>query len=381
MTTPLSWSNFYTGPLGIHQAVQDDTDPGKQTVALSSGWGAANASLLLTAMDSTNSNDPDLTTTLWVLDNNVASPNGGFGTRYPIFAFLGVNPIPTPSAPGAQVVNVVYEYDINSNAPAYAMNGVAMANSLASYLGNRLNQEERVLPVDENGESLVPDTGCAVTCTVGSGDDAIEFTNLGDGRYRFETVNGGSGDIEEHGTTTYVSYEADGLPLVEPLRAHGGTLGNSIADAVEDPLTDIVNYGYPNNDPIADPEVYTPAGLAPSPHETQQFVANLSEPDNNAPSTGLDELSASRESGQAEPEDAAPVLPRRPRPLVDIVRTGPKFSPGKSVQGGMQSTGSKRPTPIRDAIAGVTEAVSKITESLGGKHANPSTEDAQDQSG
>ena len=99
-------------------------------------------------MDSTNSNDPDLTTTLWVLDNNVASPNGGFGTRYPIFAFLGVNPIPTPSAPSAQVVNVVYEYDINSNAPAEAMNGVAMANSLASYLGNRLNQEERVLPVE-----------------------------------------------------------------------------------------------------------------------------------------------------------------------------------------------------------------------------------------
>ena len=292
----------------------------------------------------------------------MATPNGGYGTRLPAFVLLGVNPVPTPTDPGVPVVNVVQEYDINSNIPAYILNGPAMANSLASYLGNRLNQEQRVLPVDENGEWLVPETGCEVTCTVGSGDDAIEFTNLGDGRYRFETVNGGSGYIEEHGTTTYVSYEADGLPLVEPLRAYGGTLGNSIADAVEDPLTDIVNYGYPNNDPLADPEVYTPARLAPSPHETQQFVANLSDPDNDAPSTGLDELSASRESGQAEPEDAAPVLPRRPRPLVDIVRTGPKFSPGESVQGGTQSTGSKRPTPIRDAIAGVTEAVSKITD-------------------
>ncbi|CQD16070.1 PE-PPE domain-containing protein [Mycolicibacterium conceptionense] len=89
-------ANFFTGPLGIYQAVKDNND--HNNVVLSSGWGAANASLLLTYGKLTH--DPAVTQpSLYVLDNNVASPNGGFGTRLPFFALIGVNPIPTPTDP------------------------------------------------------------------------------------------------------------------------------------------------------------------------------------------------------------------------------------------------------------------------------------------
>ena len=118
--------NFWTGPPGIYQGIEQNIAD-DDTVVLSSGWGAANISLLLTYLKATGSNDPVLTNPkLYVLDNNVATPNGGYGTRLPAFVLLGVNPIPTPTDPGVPVVNVVYEYDINSNIPAYMWNGPAL---------------------------------------------------------------------------------------------------------------------------------------------------------------------------------------------------------------------------------------------------------------
>ena len=85
--------NFFTGPAGIYQALQ--ANAGEPNAVIASGWGAANASLLLRQMDAQN--DPILGQTLFVLDNDVAMPDGGFGTRYPWFALIGVNPLPTPS--------------------------------------------------------------------------------------------------------------------------------------------------------------------------------------------------------------------------------------------------------------------------------------------
>ena len=85
--------NFFTGPFGINQALQDHS--GEQNAVLSSGWGAANASLLLMQLQAQK--DPALPQTLFVFDNNVARPDGGFGTRYPWFALIGVNPFPSPT--------------------------------------------------------------------------------------------------------------------------------------------------------------------------------------------------------------------------------------------------------------------------------------------
>ena len=312
--------NFLTGPLGIYQALHENRND-DDNVVLSSGWGAANASLLLTYLAATGSDDPALKNAVYVLDNNVASRNGGFGTRLPLFAFLGVNPIPTPTAPGVRVVNVVYEYDINSNIPAYILNGPAMANSLLAYFERRLNQEELVLPVDEQGNSLVP-ANCGAECEYETEDEGtITFSRM-DGRYEFTTADRDSGYIEVVDDTTYVSYKSKNLPLVEPLRLLGEP-GNLLADAVTPALQAVVNYGYPENEPLANPDKYIPARVIPRPRETATFVnrftdgvqEGLARVNDGVPAAPR--LSESRTSGEAtvvtnETPDPAPTTKRKP---------------------------------------------------------------------
>ncbi len=263
--------NFFTGPFGVYDALKNRTE--EDNIVMSSGWGAANVSLLLTYLEATGGDDSVATNAVYVLDNNVARPNGGFGTRYPVFALIGVNPLPTPTSPGAKVIDVGYEYDINGNAPAYVLNPFAMANSLAAYFDNRLNQTEVNLPVDENGDLVLSEKECNTDCrkSIEAGNDTTVVLRSG------ETVV-----IKKVDDTTYISYRRDGLPLLEPLRTYGGDAGDKVADAIEDPLTDIVNYGYPGNDPLANPDVYRPAALVPAPDETATFLSNLADPDNNA---------------------------------------------------------------------------------------------------
>jgi hypothetical protein len=71
--------NFFTGPFGINRTLQGHA--GETNAVLSSGWGAANASLLLMALQVKK--DPVLPQTVFILDNNVARPDGGFGTSSP----------------------------------------------------------------------------------------------------------------------------------------------------------------------------------------------------------------------------------------------------------------------------------------------------------
>ncbi len=272
--------NFFTGPFGVYDALKNHTDEGNTdegntdevNIVMSSGWGAANVSLLLTYLDATGGDDPVATNAVYVLDNSVARPNGGFGTRYPVFAVIGVNPLPTPTSPGAKVIDVGYEYDINGNTPAYVLNPFAMANSLATYFDNRLNQNTVNLPVDADGNLVLSEDECGTTCraSIANGDDTTVMLESG------ETVV-----IKQVGDTTYISYRSDGLPLLQPVRTYGGEAGNRFADAIEDPLTDVVNYGYPGNDPLANPDVYRPAALVPAPQETATFLRNLADPDNN----------------------------------------------------------------------------------------------------
>ncbi|MEV3902490.1 PE-PPE domain-containing protein [Mycobacterium sp. NPDC050551] len=258
--------SFFTGPFGVYDALKANS--GEDNVVLSSGWGAANVSLLLSYLEATNSADPDLTTPLYILDNNVARPNGGFGTRYPVFAVIGVNPIPTPEQPGVKVVDVGYEYDINGNTPAYVLNPVAMANSLATYFDNRLNQNEVNLPVDENGDLDYTDTNCDAACQSEVADGAErEFTLQTGETVRVKKVEG----------TTYISYRTDGLPLLQPLRQYGGEPGDRFADAVEPALKAAVDYGYPDNDALANPDRYEPARLVPTAKETQTFARDFNQ--------------------------------------------------------------------------------------------------------
>ena len=245
--------NFFTGPFGINQALQAHSD--ETNAVLSSGWGAANTSLLLMALQA--SHDPVLSNTVFILDNNVSRPNGGFGTRYPWFALIGVNPIPSPTETDALgLVDVGYEYDYNSNAPADVLNPVAAVNSLVAYLYRHLNQNDLDLPVNLDGSPSVS-CGSANTCGITDNGVVLECPDAQCGAVP-------EGDrvaayVTQRGQTTYVTYTSDGLPLANLIRLVP-LIGNVIADLTEPLLTAIVNSAYPDGNPIpADPSKYQPA--------------------------------------------------------------------------------------------------------------------------
>jgi hypothetical protein len=344
---------FSAGPAGITSAVQQQA--GSPNVILSSGWGAAYGSVALSDMFAAN--DPALAQTLWVLDNNVVTPNGGFGTRYPLFSSLtGVPTQPTPTNTGVPIVSIAYEYDVNSNAPQYVLNPFAVANTLVAYFQRRLTQQNLELPVNDDGTPRCP--GGASSCTV----------TVADG-----TADGIVAHLTRVGSVTFVTYETtDGLPLVAPLRWFGAP-GNLLADLLEPALTALVNWGYPNNDPIADPNTVYPARLVPSLEENirfiGQFIAGIGEGLSRlrppaptvAPAPSLDRTSAPVSLAAVESApvaDLAPVADAKPvadpdEPKINVVRESPNFSthPPTRPESGLPETAV---TPPADETAAPT---------------------------
>jgi len=313
---PTVIANFFTGPVGIYQAIENNRDD-DDNVVLSSGWGAANTSLLL-SYAKVSRNPVVAQPTMYVLDNNVASPNGGFGTRLPAFAVIGVNPAPAPSDPGVPVVNVVYEYDINSNIPAYLWNAPAMANSLMAYFERRLNQESLDFPVDADGQVRDCDMQC--------------HADLASGGIVRRTADGQTVRISKVNDTTYVGYESTNLPLVAPLRAFGDP-GNRLADAATPALRAVVDYGYPDNDPLVDPDQYVSARLVPTRQETEKFVKDF-------------------RAGVREGVETLSGGPARP-----LVRSSLDFSP-KVVRD------AKQRRPVQNLVKNVVAEVRKLADQL-----------------
>jgi hypothetical protein len=336
-------ANFFTGPPGIYRAIYDNRND-DNNIVLASGWGAANTSLLLTYLAATGSNDPVLTDPkLYVLDNNVASPNGGFGTRLPVFALIGVNPLPTPTDPGVPVVNVVYEYDINSNIPAYLWNAPAMANSLLAYFERRLNQESLDFPL--NADGTVREDLCDTVCTDDlENGETVEFT----------LANGEVTRVKIVDDTTYVSYESNQLPLVAPLRRFGEP-GNRLADAATPALRAVVDYGYPDNDPLAAPEQYIPARVIPRPAETRRFVNDFADGVQQGVEMLRDDSSSTVSTRQVTPK--APVVKKKP---LSSLKESLNFTP-RPVRGEGGSPSHRQGRPL---VRTTVETVGQITERL-----------------
>lgn len=315
--------NFFTGPFGINQALQAHT--GEDNAVLSSGWGAANASLLLMALQAQN--DPVLSKTVFILDNNVARPNGGFGTRYPWFALIGVNPLPSPSDTDALgVVDVGYQYDYNSNAPADVLNPVAAVNSLVAYLYRHLNQNELDLPVKPDGS---PDVSCgsANTCGITDAGVVLECPDAQCG-----TVPAGdrvAAYVTQRGNTTYVTYTTNGLPLTNLIRDFV-PFGDAIADLTEPVLTLIVNSAYPNGNPIpADPSKYQPATPFSSLAQLAT-TATTSATTGSAPKT----TTAITTDETSSDEKATATIDEKPKPLINVVRDAEKAEPQSGAEDG-----------------------------------------------
>ncbi len=350
-TGGLEHVNFFTGPFGINQALQaqDDDEP---NAVLSSGWGAANASLLLMQLQAKN--DPVLAQTVFILDNNVARPSGGFGTMYPWFALIGVNPFPSPTDTDALgVVDVGYEYDYNSNAPSDVVNPVAAVNSLVAYLYGHLNQNELDLPVKPDGS---PDVTCgtANTCGITDTGDVLECPDAQCGT--LPVGDRVAAYVTKRGNTTYVTYTTNGLPLANLIRAL--PLGNVIADLTEPVLTAIVNSAYPNGNPI-------PAD--PSKHQTAQPFSSLGRLAATAakiPSAIQQGLTAATGSApkttsktaitaaEAPPSGKkAPATPEeKPKPLTNVVRESIKAVPESGAD-------EAAPTSTSDPVATVDKPI------------------------
>ena len=329
--------NFFTGPWGINRALQDHS--GETNAVLSSGWGAANASLLLMKLQFQK--DPALPQTLFILDNNVARPDGGFGTRYPWFALIGVNPSPSPTDTDALgVVDVGYEYDYNSNAPADVLNPVAAVNSLVAYLNGHLNQNDLDLPVNADGSPSVT-CGTANTCGITDNGAVLECPDAQCG-----TVPAGdrvAAYVTVRGNTTYVTYTSDGLPLTNLIR-DVVPFGNAIADRTEPVLTKIVNSAYPNGNPIpADPSKYQPATPFSS---LTQLAASAATARSASKATSTTAVMAD----DAKTSGTAAVTPSKKRmPLTNVLRLGGKATPPSRTDAG-------RPSHTSDPVATIEKS-------------------------
>jgi hypothetical protein len=338
--------NFFTGPLGINQALQAHDD--ETNAVLSSGWGAANASLLLMQLQAHK--DPVLAKTVFILDNNVARPDGGFGTRYPWFALIGVNPIPSPTDTDALgVVDVGYEYDYNANAPADVLNPVAAVNSLVAYLYRHLNQNTLDLPVNEDGSPAV--TCGANTCGITDTGEALECPDAQCGTV--PTGDRVAAYVTKRGNTTYVTYTSNGLPLTNLIR-DVVPFGNVIADLTEPILTAIVNSAYPNGRPIpADPSKYQPATpfsslaqlaatAATVPSAVQQGLTAATGP---APKTTSKTAITTADATLSDKKLTATPHEKR-KPLINVLRESVKAVPQSEAGDGTSS-------PTSDPIATV----------------------------
>jgi hypothetical protein len=148
---------------------------------------------------------------------------------------------PTPSDTIAPIVDVSYEYNVNSDAVTYPINVVSDLNSLVAYAyGYGAQATAPVPPV-----ALDP---------VAPGAQHYHYVVASDG-----TV---AQTIPVNGNITYVTFQSDGLPLVRPLKMLSG--GSILANALTPTLTELVNARYQDNQPIPDdPGVTRPMGLLP----------------------------------------------------------------------------------------------------------------------
>jgi hypothetical protein len=368
---------FFLGPQGIVDAIDRNAgDPEDGIVVLASGWGAGQTGTALGIMQAND--DPAMgDIKLVVLDNNSNRAGGGFWTTYWMFApLLLTSAEPTPSDLTVPVVDVAYEYNINSNAPTYPINLLADANSLVAYIYGYGGQSTAPVP-----EELL---------------DPAAQPAPGEQHYHYVLDSEGNivGDpIPVKGNITYVTFQSDRLPLVKPLLLIPG--GEIVADAVEPTLTVLVNWGYQDNQPIPDdPGVTRPVGLLPPTSQTVAAVNQLpgavqqgvqaAQTDLSSPTSALTDPDASMKSvPPVQPDLSASSLPPLPKPTIWSTKTvdmtgGNKFSPGSSKTSPSSSGGTN---PVQQVVGGVSSALRGLADSLTNDAQKTSTGTASGPSG
>ena len=349
---------FLQGPQGIADAIDRNSGGNsKNVVLLASGWGAGQTGTALGLMQARS--DPALNNVkLVILDNNSNRAGGGFWTTYAAFApLLATSAAPTPSHLDVPVVDVAYEYNINSDAPTYPLNLLADANSLVAY-------------IDDYGAQSTAPVPAGILANPTPGEHYVLAPNG-------SVVN----QYKSGGKITYVTFESDGLPLLQPLRSLPG--GNALADALEPVLTVLVDAGYKDNSPIpTDPSATRPLGLLPTASEATAAArqlrvavaqgaqgAHAAQTDLPSP-TGAVRNPTAGLVGQKTSVAATSVvrqallsLPQPVTPLKDTTdtNTAHKMLPGPITP---DAPSSSRARPLQKIVGGLSSALKGLAHSL-----------------
>jgi hypothetical protein len=345
---------FFLGPQGIADAISAaDGDP---TVVLASGWGAGQTGTALGILAANG--DPALDDIdLVILDNNSNRAGGGFWTTYAAFApLLGTSAEPTPSDLGVPILDVAYEYNINSSAPVDPLNPFTLGNSLVAYLyGYGAEQTADVPPealADAKGLDADPDVH-------------YHYVLTPDGQVVSKTALDGS-------TTTYVTFESGNLPLLRPVRLLPG--GDILADALEPTLTELVNAGYDDGLGEEGNEAIPLDPRVPRPMQPGSSLGNLGDVPGTL-QTGLDAGVKTAQDDLESPTNVVtkplgevgklPVLgslapPNSTSTTNKLSTTGGNlFAPGSKKPRGTASPGGAN--PVKTFTDRITDAVNKVT--------------------
>jgi PE-PPE domain len=344
---------FFLGPQGIVDAVEAlDSDPETPDALFASGWGAGQAGTALAMMD-----DDDLAKLdVVVLDNDSNFAAGGFWTTYAIFApLLLTSAEPTPTDLPVRVVDVQYQYNVNSSAPTNPLNPFATANTLVAYVYGYGGEQTAPMPPLED---LQPGFHYVVN------PDGTIDTEL-------------SGPVP-NSNVTYVTFKSDGLPLVRPLRSIPG--GDILADALEPTLTELVEAGYQDGQSIPDdPSQPRPMNLFPSAPQTSGLFREL--PGSVTEGVVAAQADLSPPSGtptrlaSATNDEPSSALPKLPKPT-KLFRGPIEMTGGNKANSGPSagSTSSTRDAnPVRQVVERVSSAVSDVANGL----RNAAKEDAK----
>ncbi len=169
---------------------------------------------------------------------------------------------------------------------------LALLNSITEYAYRYRKQDSVVLP-----DALLNPDG-SVNFGAAPGHYVVDT----DGTVTFAPLSADN-------STVYVTYKSNGLAILRPFRDFGGKGGQLFfADLVEPALKVIVDAGYPNNDPISAPDVYTPPMRLFAPPKVLLTAAE------RLPAAIHQGIAAARADIKNRPPKAAP-LPRSMQPL------------------------------------------------------------------
>ena len=344
---------FFLGPQGIADAISAaDGDP---TVVLASGWGAGQTGTALGQLR--DNNDPALDDIdLVILDNNSNRAGGGFWTTYAVFApLLLTSAEPTRSDLDVPVLDVAYEYNINSSAPVDPLNPFTLGNSLVAYVYDYGAEQTADVPPEAiaDAKGLDKDPGVHYHYVVAP-DGTFTKTRL------------------DKSTTTYVTFESGDLPLLRPVRLLPG--GDILADALEPTLTELVNAGYDDGLGVEGNEAIPVDPTKPRPMQPGSSLGNLGDVPGTV-QTGLDAGVKTAQDDLESPTNLVTkplgeagklpvlgslVLPNSTLKTNKLSTTGRNlFAPGSKKPGSTASPGGAN--PVKRVSDRINDVVNKVT--------------------